>query len=96
VPFDGIGIQAHEPRTMAFALGRVQEILNSYAALGRSCISRSSRRPRTDRRSRAGSGAARGMKRNRPTMRRISIGSVSPIRRWSPSPGGTCATKVRG
>jgi GH35 family endo-1,4-beta-xylanase len=31
VPFDGIGIQAHEPRTMRFPLDRVQEILDQYA-----------------------------------------------------------------
>jgi len=35
VPFDGIGIQAHEPRTMRFPLERVQEILDQYAALGK-------------------------------------------------------------
>ena len=35
VPFDGIGIQAHEPRTMRFPLDRVQRILDHYAALGR-------------------------------------------------------------
>ncbi len=35
VPFDGIGIQAHEPRNMAFALDRVQSILDTYAALGK-------------------------------------------------------------
>ncbi len=35
VPFVGIGIQAHEPRTMRFPLDRVQEILNRYASLGR-------------------------------------------------------------
>ena len=35
VPFDGIGIQAHEPRTMRFPLDRVQEILDQYAALGK-------------------------------------------------------------
>lgn len=35
VPFDGIGIQAHEPRTMRFPLDRVQAILNRYASLGK-------------------------------------------------------------
>jgi endo-1,4-beta-xylanase len=35
VPFDGIGIQAHEPRTMRFPLDRVQEILDHYASLGK-------------------------------------------------------------
>jgi len=35
VPFDGIGIQAHEPRTMRFPLDRVQEILDQYASLGK-------------------------------------------------------------
>jgi len=35
VPFDGIGIQAHEPRTMRFPLDRVQEILDHYATLGK-------------------------------------------------------------
>jgi endo-1,4-beta-xylanase len=35
VPFDGIGIQAHEPRTMRFPLNRVREILDQYAALGK-------------------------------------------------------------
>ena len=35
VPFDGIGIQAHEPRTMRFPLDRVQEILDRYASLGK-------------------------------------------------------------
>ena len=35
VPFDGIGIQAHEPRTMRFPLERVQEILDEYASLGK-------------------------------------------------------------
>jgi GH35 family endo-1,4-beta-xylanase len=34
VPFDGIGIQAHEPRTMRFPLDRVQKILDQYASLG--------------------------------------------------------------
>jgi len=35
VPFDGIGIQAHEPRTMRFPLDRVQDILDHYASLGK-------------------------------------------------------------
>jgi hypothetical protein len=35
VPFDGIGIQAHEPRTMRFPLDRVQRILDRYATLGK-------------------------------------------------------------
>jgi len=35
VPFDGIGIQAHEPRTMRFPLARVREILDQYASLGK-------------------------------------------------------------
>jgi GH35 family endo-1,4-beta-xylanase len=35
VPFDGIGIQAHEPRTMRFPLPNVWEILDTYAALGK-------------------------------------------------------------
>jgi len=35
VPFDGIGIQAHEPRTMRFPLGQVRRILDHYAALGK-------------------------------------------------------------
>ena len=35
VPFDGIGIQAHEPRTMRFPLDRVQQILDHYASLGK-------------------------------------------------------------
>ena len=35
VPFDGIGIQAHEPRTMRFPLGRCKEILDRYATLGK-------------------------------------------------------------
>ncbi len=35
VPFDGIGIQAHEPRTMRFPLGRCKEILDKYATLGK-------------------------------------------------------------
>ena len=34
VPFVGIGIQAHEPRTMRFPLDQVQRILDQYAALG--------------------------------------------------------------
>ena len=33
VPFDGIGIQAHEPRTMRFPLDRVGEIFDHYASL---------------------------------------------------------------
>jgi GH35 family endo-1,4-beta-xylanase len=35
VPFDGIGIQAHEPRTMRFPLHRVNEYLDRYASLGK-------------------------------------------------------------
>jgi GH35 family endo-1,4-beta-xylanase len=35
VPFDGIGIQAHEPRTMRFPLDQVKRILDRYAALGK-------------------------------------------------------------
>ena len=35
VPFDGIGIQAHEPRTMRFPLRQVQTILDRYATLGK-------------------------------------------------------------
>ena len=35
VPFDGIGIQAHEPLTMRFPLDRVQAILDQYATLGK-------------------------------------------------------------
>ena len=35
VPFDGIGIQSHDPLTMRFPLDRVQEILDHYAALGK-------------------------------------------------------------
>ena len=35
VPFDGIGIQAHEPRTMRFPLDRVWKILDEYATLGK-------------------------------------------------------------
>ncbi|MBM4019252.1 MAG: hypothetical protein FJ288_13175 [Planctomycetes bacterium] len=34
VPFDGVGIQAHEPRTMRFPLEQVQRILDKYATLG--------------------------------------------------------------
>jgi GH35 family endo-1,4-beta-xylanase len=34
VPFDGIGIQAHEPRTMRFPLEQVQKVLDRYAAIG--------------------------------------------------------------
>lgn len=36
VPFDGIGIQAHEPRTMRFPLDGVRRTLDHYAALGKS------------------------------------------------------------
>jgi GH35 family endo-1,4-beta-xylanase len=35
VPFEGTGIQAHEPRTMRFPLERVQETLDHYATLGK-------------------------------------------------------------
>jgi endo-1,4-beta-xylanase len=35
VPFDGIGIQAHEPRTMRFPLPSVRRTLDRYAALGK-------------------------------------------------------------
>ena len=35
VPFDGIGIQAHEPRTMRFPLAKVRGILDKYATLGK-------------------------------------------------------------
>ena len=35
VPFNGIGIQAHEPRTMRFPLDHVQTVLDQYAALGK-------------------------------------------------------------
>ena len=35
VPFDGIGIQAHEPRTMRFPLDQVQRILTHYGTLGK-------------------------------------------------------------
>jgi GH35 family endo-1,4-beta-xylanase len=35
VPFDGIGIQAHEPVGMRFPLDRVGMILDQYAALGK-------------------------------------------------------------
>jgi GH35 family endo-1,4-beta-xylanase len=35
VPFDGIGIQAHEPRSERFPLDRVQRIFDQYAALGK-------------------------------------------------------------
>jgi len=35
VPFQGIGIQAHEPRTMWFPIDRVQMILDHYATLGK-------------------------------------------------------------
>jgi GH35 family endo-1,4-beta-xylanase len=34
VPYDGIGIQAHEPRTMRFPLEQVQRVLDQYATLG--------------------------------------------------------------
>ena len=36
VPFDGIGIQAHEPRTERFPLEQLQRVLDHYATLGRS------------------------------------------------------------
>lgn len=36
VPFDGIGIQAHEPRAMRFPLDGVRRTLDRYAALGKS------------------------------------------------------------
>jgi len=36
VPFDGIGIQAHEPRTERFPLEEVQRRLDHYATLGKS------------------------------------------------------------
>jgi GH35 family endo-1,4-beta-xylanase len=35
VPFDGIGIQAHEPQNMRFPLDRVQGTLDHYATLGK-------------------------------------------------------------
>jgi len=35
VPFDGVGIQAHEPRTMRFPLSRVKSTLDKYATLGK-------------------------------------------------------------
>jgi GH35 family endo-1,4-beta-xylanase len=35
VPFDGIGIQAHEPRTHRFELDQVQRTLDRYATLGK-------------------------------------------------------------
>lgn len=35
VPFDGIGIQAHEPTTMRFPLDRVVRTLDHYATLGK-------------------------------------------------------------
>ena len=35
VPFDGIGIQAHEPRSERFPLEQVQRILDHYATLGK-------------------------------------------------------------
>ena len=34
-PFDGIGIQAHEPMTMRFPLDSAKEILDQYATLGK-------------------------------------------------------------
>lgn len=34
-PFDGLGIQAHEPRTMRFPLEGVQRVLDRYATLGK-------------------------------------------------------------
>ncbi|MBE3068726.1 MAG: endo-1,4-beta-xylanase [Planctomycetes bacterium] len=34
VPYDGIGIQAHEPRTMRFPLEQVRRVLDRYATLG--------------------------------------------------------------
>ncbi|NUM55648.1 MAG: endo-1,4-beta-xylanase [Candidatus Hydrogenedentes bacterium] len=36
IPFDGVGIQAHEPRTMRFPLHRVKATLDTYATLGKS------------------------------------------------------------
>ncbi len=35
LPFDGIGIQAHEPHTMRFPLGQVQRVLDTYAKLSK-------------------------------------------------------------
>jgi GH35 family endo-1,4-beta-xylanase len=35
VPFDGIGIQAHEPRAERFPLEQVQRVLDHYATLGK-------------------------------------------------------------
>jgi len=35
VPFDGVGIQAHEPRTMRFPLEQVWKTLDQYASLGK-------------------------------------------------------------
>ena len=35
VPFDGIGIQAHEPRTARFSMNQVWKVLDQYAALGK-------------------------------------------------------------
>jgi GH35 family endo-1,4-beta-xylanase len=35
IPFDGIGIQAHEPHTMRFPLRQAQTILDRYATLGK-------------------------------------------------------------
>jgi len=34
-PFDGLGIQAHEPRTMRFPLDQVRQVLDRYATLGK-------------------------------------------------------------
>jgi len=66
VPFDGIGIQAHEPRTMRFPLDRVQQILDQYATLDkRTCTSPSSHPPRPDRRSPVRIAPAFGTKRHK-------------------------------
>jgi len=35
VPFQGVGIQAHEPRTTWFPADRVQQVLDQYARLGK-------------------------------------------------------------
>lgn len=35
VPFDGVGIQAHEPVGMRFPLDRVRDVLDQYAKLGK-------------------------------------------------------------
>lgn len=35
VPFDGVGIQGHEPREMRFPLERVREVFDHYAKLGK-------------------------------------------------------------